>query len=49
MQQSEQYMAWLAGGFGNSLGLPLTLPDIEVLDGGDLDPSDVLGSPHHPL
>jgi hypothetical protein len=30
-------------------GLPPTPPDIDVLDGRELGPSDVLGRPHHPL
>ena len=33
----------------NFPGLPTTLPDIEVLDGWELGPSDVLGCLHHPL
>ena len=40
---------WEAGVFRNFLGLPLTQPDIEVLYGRELDPSDVLGCLHHPL
>ena len=42
-------MAWIAGVFDNCLGLPLTPPGIEVLDGRELGPSDVLGCTHHPL
>ena len=42
-------MAWVAGVFGNFLGFPLTLPDIEVLDGRELGHSDVLSCLHHPL
>ena len=45
--QREQSMAWVAGVFGNFSGL--TPPDIEVLNGRELGPSDVLGCPRHPL
>ena len=38
-------MAWVAGVFGNFSGLP----DIEVLDGREVGPSDVLGCPNPPL
>ena len=31
------------------MGLPLTLPDIIVLDGRVLSPSGELGCPHYPL
>jgi hypothetical protein len=37
------------GVFNDFPGLPSTLPDIEVVDGRELGPSDVLGCPHHPL
>jgi hypothetical protein len=36
-------MAWVAGFFGNFLGVLLTPPYIEVLNGRKLSPSDVLG------
>ena len=35
-------MAWVADVFGNFSSVPLTLPDIEVLDGRELGSSDVL-------
>ena len=35
-------MTGVAGGFDNCLGLPLTLPGVEVLDGRLLSPRDVL-------
>ena len=41
-------MAWVGGVFNIFLGLPLTPPGIEVLDGRKLGPSDVLGSTHYP-
>ena len=47
--QREQSMAWLAGVFNDIPSLLFILPDIEVLDGRELGPSDVLGCPHHPL
>ena len=40
-------MAWMTGVFDNFMGLSLTPPGIEVLDGGELGPSDVLGHTHH--
>ena len=42
-------MTRVAGVFDNFLGLPLTPPGIEVLDGRKLGPSDVLGRTHYPL
>ena len=42
-------MAWVAGFFHYLLGLPLTPSLMEVLDGRELSPSDVLGCTHHPL
>ena len=35
--------------FDNFQGFPLTPPSIEVLDGRELDSSDVLGHTHYPL
>ena len=40
-------MAWGAGVFDSYLGLPLTPPGIEVMDGRELGPRDVLGRTHH--
>jgi hypothetical protein len=48
-KQREQSMAWVVGVFNDFPGLPLTPPHLEVLDGRELGPSDVLGCPHHPL
>ena len=42
-------MTGLTGVFDNFLGLPLTPPGVEVLDGRQLSPSDVLGRTHYPL
>ena len=42
-------MACVAGVFEKMLGLPLTPPGIEVLDGREHGASDVLGRPHYPL
>jgi hypothetical protein len=39
----------VAGVFGNFYSLPLTPPGIEVLDGRELGPSDVLGRSKYPL
>ena len=39
----------MAGVFGHFSVLPLTPPGIEVLDGRELGPSNVLACPHHPL
>jgi hypothetical protein len=49
LKQREQCMAWVAGVFKYFPVLPFTPPDIEFLDGRELDPRDVLGCPHHPL
>ena len=38
-----------AGVFDNCLGLLLTLPGIEILDGRKLGPGDVPGCTHYPL
>ena len=46
-EQREQSMSWMAGVFNNFPGLPFTLPDIEVLEGRDLGPCDVLGCITH--
>ena len=45
-KQREQSIIRVAGVLGNLLGLPLTPPGIEVLDGRKLGPSDVLGHMH---
>jgi hypothetical protein len=42
-KQREQSMACVVGVYTNFPGLPFTPPDIEVLDGSELGPSDVLG------
>ena len=42
-------MTGVAGVFDNFSGLPLTPPGVEVLDGSQLCPSDVLGRTHYPL
>jgi hypothetical protein len=34
-------MAWVAGVFNNFLGLPFTPPEIEILDGTELDPREL--------
>lgn len=47
--QRELSMPWVAGVFDNYLGLPLTLPGIEVLDGWELSSRDVLGCTLRPL
>ena len=39
-------MARMVGVFND---FPTTPLDIDVLDGRELGPSDVLGCPHHPL
>ena len=39
----------MTGVFDNCQGLPLTPPGVEVLDGRQLCPSDVLGCTHYPL
>jgi hypothetical protein len=43
------WVAWVVGLFDNFWGLPLTPPDIEVLDGRELGTDDVLGCPYHTL
>ena len=48
-QQREQSLIWVCGDFDYFLGLRLTHPDIEVLDGTDLGPCDVPFCPLHPL
>jgi hypothetical protein len=48
-QQREYSMAWVVGIFDDFQSLLFTPPGIEFLDGRELDPSDVLGSPHNPL
>jgi hypothetical protein len=48
-KQREQSMAWVALVFNSCPVLPFTLPDIEVLDGKELGPRDLLGCPHHSL
>ena len=48
-KQRKQSMAWVAGVFNDFPGLLFTPPDIEVLDGTELVPSDLLDFPHHPL
>jgi hypothetical protein len=40
-------MAWVVGVFNDFPGVLFTQPDIEVLDGRELGPSDVLGCLHH--
>jgi hypothetical protein len=42
-------MTGVAGIFDNFSGLPLTLSGVEVLDGRQLCPSDVLGHTHYLL
>jgi hypothetical protein len=42
-------MTQVAGVFDNFQGLPLTPPGVEVLDGRNLCPSDLLGRTHYPL
>ena len=42
-------MTGVAGVFDKFQGLPLTPPGVEVLDGRQLCPSDVLGHTHYPL
>ena len=42
-------MTRVAGVLDHFLGLPLTPPGIEVLDGRKLGPSDVLGRTYYPL
>jgi hypothetical protein len=42
-------MTWVAGVFDIFKGLPLTPIGIEVLDGRELGPSDVLVSMHYPV
>jgi hypothetical protein len=39
----------MAGVFDNISGLPLTPPTVEVQDGRQLSPSDVLGRMHYPI
>ena len=48
-QQREQSMTGVAGVFDNFQSLRLTPPGVEVLDGRQLSPSDVLGHTHYPL
>ena len=48
-KQREQSMVCVAGVLHDFPSLPFTPPDIEVLNGSELSPSDVLGCPHHPL
>ena len=47
--QREQSMTRVARVFGNSLGIPLTPPGIDVLEGRKLGPNDVLDCTHSPL
>jgi hypothetical protein len=47
--QREQSRILVAGISENVLGLPLTPPGMEVLDGRKLGISDVLGRTHYPL
>ena len=42
-------MTRVAGVLGNVLGLPLTPPGTELLDGRKLGPSDVLGRANYPM
>ena len=42
-------MTGVAGVFDNFQGLPLIPPGLEVLDGRQLCPNDVLGRTHYPL
>jgi hypothetical protein len=37
------------GDFDDFLGFLFTPPDLEVMDGRELGPSDVLGCPHNPV
>ena len=46
-KQREQSMTTVAGVFDNFKGLPLTPPGVEVLDGRQLCPRDVLGRRTH--
>jgi hypothetical protein len=42
-------MTGVAGVVDNFQGLPLTPPGVEILDGRQLSPTDILGHMHYPL
>jgi hypothetical protein len=49
MRQQRKSMAWVVGVFDDFPGLLFTPTDIDVLDGRELGPSDLLDCPHNPL